>query len=216
MTVEIKTIAAPFTALLLMLAAGCKSDCMEKSLDECGRAAGCRIIQGEKIVSECAKRVATPLGCMDTDTDCDDALTLARDNSEALWQLPSSCIPSGWTPVQRSTYPECEDTPACADRSQTYSVNTTFEAGPEVGDTIAECAPTCGELDRYDGFLSISALPAGDCSSSETACDMAALTPCECPQGKAGVVSSFRCQCESGSWKCRNVAAGAGVCPPCE
>ncbi len=95
-------------AMVLVVIPGCKIDCAGQNLDECSRSDECSVIRAGRITSECVE-APTAAGCTDRERQiCGDALTVARDQTGAEWQFPSTCIPEGWTPVRRDAYPECE------------------------------------------------------------------------------------------------------------
>lgn len=106
--------------------------------------------------------------------------------------------------------------PACVERSEKYSTSTTFEQATAASGIVNDCAPTCSQERSADGFYFVSALPAGSCDSNQRACQMEALSPCACPEGRDGVVNGYQCRCESGSWKCENVYPAAAACPACK
>lgn len=103
---------------------------------------------------------------------------------------------------------------SCAERDKTYAVDASFPFGESNPRQVPECVPTCGEhLKDVDGFLSITALPAGKCSRNPE-CAMGAYKPCACaPQ--EGPVDDYRCSCKNGSWACRVVVPGGSACPTC-
>ena len=95
-------------AVVLLLtsvaASGCKTECEDRSVDDCGE---CRVVYAQKIVDGCAVK-ATPVACMDH-MDCDTALAIARDASGTEWLFADLCIPSGWSGLQtHPIYPPCE------------------------------------------------------------------------------------------------------------
>lgn len=77
--------------------------------------------------------------------------------------------------------------------------------------THGRCTPRYGASTGRNGFYRVEDLPSGTCTASEP-CDMAAEQVCGCPSIQ-GPVSSFRCTCTSGQWKCIVLAQGAGICP---
>jgi len=96
-------------ATLMAIVSGCKTDCASQSVAECQPADGCSVVEARRIISSCIKK-PTAAACRDSERQiCGDALTIARDRAGTEWQFPNTCIPDGWTPVQRDgDYPECE------------------------------------------------------------------------------------------------------------
>ncbi len=86
--------------------------CGGLSVEDCNARPDCETIKAQRVLQggTCTGAV-TPVGCMDTQQPCDDALTYAVDPTEAGWWFMDTCIPSGWT-VQASTGdgvpPRCE------------------------------------------------------------------------------------------------------------
>lgn len=90
------------------------------------------------------------------------------------------------------------------------------------GPCMPRCVPRCGadELVSLNGYqeYTFEALPSGACRNDGETCQMdAARSTSQCAgQPKhACDVSDYVCHCESGTWRCYLIAAGAGVCPLC-
>lgn len=103
----------------------------------------------------------------------------------------------------------------CIVREEIYDVDAEFDY--ELAENTApleECTPTCNQgapPPNVDDFLSVVALPAGECDS-EPSCDMSAYTPCPCPEDR-GVVNEYRCRCENSEWTCVVISQGGATCP---
>jgi hypothetical protein len=111
---------------------------------------------------------------------------------------------------------EVEEQPpgSCVERDKKYSIDASFPVGMVRTRNVVECVPTCGADENVDGFLSVTALPAGKCSS-QGECEFGAYSPCPCDR-KTGPVNDYRCICNHGVWACEIAAYAASACLPCE
>ena len=85
-------------------------DCGLLSIPACAATAGCRVLEGQEIVSQ--RSCVLPrkaVGCQRADVGCGDAFTRATDPGGKEWSFSSTCVPEGWTNVSgnNASFPEC-------------------------------------------------------------------------------------------------------------
>lgn len=69
--------------------------CAARALESCERL-GCRLLEARRIDESGVCGAPEPVGCV-AKTDCDAAITHARDPNGASFRFTDSCVPLAWT-----------------------------------------------------------------------------------------------------------------------
>jgi len=85
-----------------------------------------------------------------------------------------------------------------------------------------QCARRCGDTSKAlwgaggANAPVVSALPTGQCTSSDSACQMLAVR-LVCGETDRGIAFQFACECSDGQWSCAGnyFGGGGGALPPC-
>ncbi|MCB9778690.1 MAG: hypothetical protein H6742_09025 [Alphaproteobacteria bacterium] len=98
---------------------GTGDGCEALDPDSCATRDDCAVITARKVVEvdgiECIDWDAapTPVGCMDAEMGCDDAVYLAtgpgEDEGSCNWWFSNGCIPDGYTVCSSDTREDCPD-----------------------------------------------------------------------------------------------------------
>lgn len=84
------------------------------SISECGSRPYCAVKVAQQVnANEQCLAAAQPVSCTDLKQECDDALSLARDDFDQVFVLSNTCVPTGWQEEDDPkgeivNWPECE------------------------------------------------------------------------------------------------------------
>ena len=106
------------TACDLCAGEGCEDApdrCAALNADGCEVDPRCTELLAQPLLGENADEWCMPanplsefVGCIDSGSGCDEAMTIALDEENQAWEFPSSCIPQDWEEVPWIELGTCE------------------------------------------------------------------------------------------------------------